>query len=137
MLAPDGRGVQGSAEQRSCRTTGARDSAAFRVLAPVRDRSRAVLVGRWALPVDAILAIARAHGAHDVRVFGSRARDDARPSRWRHELTEACGGGARSAPCRAATEKMLERRREADWNRSQKENGGFTLPDGGIRKTPD
>jgi hypothetical protein len=53
------------------------------------------------------------------------------------ELMEACGGGARSAPCRAATEKMLERRREADWNRSQKENGGFTLPDGGIRKTPD
>jgi hypothetical protein len=31
------------------------------------------------LPVDAILAIARAHGAHDVRVFGSRARDDVRP----------------------------------------------------------
>ena len=31
------------------------------------------------LPVEAILRIARAHGAFDVRVFGSRARDDARP----------------------------------------------------------
>ncbi|HEY6461221.1 MAG TPA: hypothetical protein VIY73_13745 [Polyangiaceae bacterium] len=50
---------------------------------------------------------------------------------------EACRGGARSAPCRAATEKLLERRREADWNRSQKENGGFTFADGGISKKPD
>lgn len=31
------------------------------------------------LPIEAILGIARAHGAHDVRVFGSRARGDARP----------------------------------------------------------
>jgi predicted nucleotidyltransferase len=31
------------------------------------------------LPVEAILHIARAHGAHEVRVFGSRAREDARP----------------------------------------------------------
>ena len=31
------------------------------------------------LPVEAILRIACAHGAHDVRVFGSRAREDARP----------------------------------------------------------
>jgi hypothetical protein len=29
------------------------------------------------LPVDEILSIARANGAHDVRVFGSRARTDA------------------------------------------------------------
>jgi len=31
------------------------------------------------LPIEAILGIAGAHGAHDVRVFGSRARGDARP----------------------------------------------------------
>ena len=32
-----------------------------------------------ALPIDEILRVAREHGAHDVRVFGSRARGDARP----------------------------------------------------------
>lgn len=32
-----------------------------------------------ALPIDPILRVAREHGAHDVRVFGSRARGDARP----------------------------------------------------------
>ena len=31
------------------------------------------------LPAEAILRIASAHGSHDVRVFGSRAREDARP----------------------------------------------------------
>jgi predicted nucleotidyltransferase len=31
------------------------------------------------LPAEAILRIARAHGAYDVRVFGSSAREDARP----------------------------------------------------------
>ena len=31
------------------------------------------------LPVADILRIARENGAHDVRVFGSRARGDARP----------------------------------------------------------
>jgi uncharacterized protein len=31
------------------------------------------------LPIDEILRIARENGAHDVRVFGSRARGDARP----------------------------------------------------------
>ncbi len=29
--------------------------------------------------MDQILRVAREHGAHDVRVFGSRARGDARP----------------------------------------------------------
>ncbi|MGH2769120.1 MAG: nucleotidyltransferase family protein [Actinomycetota bacterium] len=31
------------------------------------------------LPVEQILTIARCHGATEVRVFGSRARGDARP----------------------------------------------------------
>jgi predicted nucleotidyltransferase len=31
------------------------------------------------LPADVIVAVAARHGAHRVRVFGSRARGDARP----------------------------------------------------------
>jgi len=54
------------------------------------------------LPVEAILCIARAHGAHDVRVYGSRARDDARPDSdldllVRIEEGEACRPREREA----------------------------------------